>query len=107
MISAPRVVRRIAIKLRACFVHFHRAPIEHRSVQRSNSCLGFQRLRHLDESHTARFARIPVLDDRDGFDGSVGREDVSQLLLCHRDIDVPDKNVNHELIMPLIFPNAR
>jgi len=94
------------MKLRASFVHSHRAPIEHRSIQRSNSCLGLRRLPHLDESDTAGFARIPVLDNRDGFDRSVCREDISELQLCHRDIEVPNKNVSHALILPLIFPKA-
>lgn len=75
-------------------------------MQRGNSCLRFRRLRHLDESNTARFARIPVLDDSDAFDGSVGREGIAQLLLCHRNIEIPDKEVSHELILPVIFRNA-
>ena len=99
MISAPRIACEVAMKLRTSFVHSHRTPIEHLSIQRSNSALGLRRLRHLDKSDTAWLASIPVLDDRDGFDGSVFCKNFSQLLLCHRDIKVSDKNVGHEIIL--------
>jgi len=101
MISAPRIACEVAMKLRTSFVHSHRTPIEHLSNQRSNSGLGLRRLRHLDKSDTAWLTSIPVLDDRDGFDGSVFCKNFSQLLLCHRDIKVSDKNVGHEFILPL------
>ena len=53
------------------------------------------------------FARIPVLDDGDGFDCSVGCKQFPQLLLRHRDIRASDKNVSHEFILFLIFPKSR
>ena len=59
------------MKLRASFVHSHRTPVKDLSVQRRDSGLGFRRLRHLDKSNTAGLARVPVHDDRDGFDGSM------------------------------------
>jgi len=95
------------MKLRASFVHAHRTTVKHRSMQCRNSALGFRRLRHLHEGDAAGFARIPVLDDGDGFDGSLGCKNFPQLLLRHRDIQVPDKNVSHEFILFLIFPKSR
>lgn len=95
------------MKLRACFVHVHRTSVEHRSIKRRNSCLCFRRLRHLHEGHAPGLARIPVLDDRDGFDISVGRKKFSQLLLRRGDIQVPDKNVRHEWILFWAFLKSR
>jgi len=89
------------MKLRTSFVHSHRTPIDYLSIQRSNSTLGLRRLRHLDKGDTAWLASIPVLDDCDGFDGSVCCKNVSQLLLCRRDVKVSDKNVGHEFILPV------
>jgi len=89
------------MKLRTSFVHSHRTPIDYLSIQRSNSTLGLRRLRHLDKGDTAWLASIPVLDDCDGFDGSVCCKNVSQLLLCHRHVKVSDKNVGHEFILPV------
>ena len=57
------------MKFRASFVHVHRTAVKHGSIQCRNSALG---LRHLHEGDAAGFARIPVLDDGDGFDGTVG-----------------------------------
>jgi hypothetical protein len=68
------------MKLRARFVHVHRAAVKHRSIQCRNSALGFRRLGHLHKGDAAGFARIPVLDDRDGFDVSVGCKNFPQLL---------------------------
>jgi hypothetical protein len=95
------------MKLRASFVHVHQAAIKHRSVQCRNGALGFCRLRHLHEGDAAGFARIPVLDDDDGFDGTVGGKQFPQLLFRHRDIQVSDKDVSHEFILFLIFPKSR
>ena len=92
------------MKPRASFVHAYRTPVKHRSTQCRNSALRFRRLRHLHEGEAAGFARIPVRDDRNGFDGSVGCKKFPQLLLRHRDIQVSDKNVSHEFILFLIFP---
>jgi hypothetical protein len=86
------------MKLRASFVHVHRTTIKYRFVECRNSAPGFRRLCHLHEGEAAGFARIPVLDDRDGFDGAVGCKQFPQLLLRHRDIQVPDKDVGHEFI---------
>ena len=94
------------MKLRASFVHAHRTTVEHSSIQCRNSALGFRRLCHLHEGDAARFARIPVLDDRDGFDSSVGCKKFPQLPLRHRDIQFPDKNVSHEFILFVIFPKS-
>jgi len=96
MISAAGIVRPTAIKLGASFVHSHYASIQRRSIQRSYSSLGFRRLRHLDECDAARLAGIPILYDLNGFDHSMSREDISQCLLCHRNIEVPNKNVSHD-----------
>jgi len=98
VISALRIMCWFAIKLRASFVHSHRTPVEHLSIQRSNRALGFSRLRHLDKSDTARLARVPVHDDRDGFDGSLCGKNLSQLRLGYRDIKVPDENIGHGFI---------
>lgn len=106
MISALRIVCAIVINLGAGFVHPDRTPIERRSIQRSNRCLGFHRLRHLDESHTARFARIPIHDEGDSLDGPVSRKEIAQLLLGQSDIEVPNKNISHESILPLIVFNG-
>jgi len=84
------------MKLGASLVHVHRTAVKRRSIQCRNSALGFGRLRHLHERDAARFACIPVLDDGDGFDGTVGCKQLSQLLLRHRDIQVPYKNVSHK-----------
>ena len=84
------------MKLRASFFHAHRTTVEHRPIQCRNCAVDFRRLRHFHEGDAARFARIPVVDDGDGFDGSVGRKKFPQLQLRHRDIQVPDKNVSHE-----------
>ena len=51
----------------------------------------------------AGFARIPVLEDGDGFDGTVRCKQFPQLLFRHRDIQVSDKDVSHEFILFLIF----
>ena len=95
------------MKLRASFVHTHRTAIKHGSIQCRNSALGFRRLHRLHEGDTAGFARIPVLDEGDGFDVSVGYKNFPQLLLRHRDIQVSDKNVRHEFILFLICPKFR
>jgi hypothetical protein len=79
------------MKLRTGFVHSHRTPIEHLSIQRINSRLGFRGLCHLDKSDTAGLARVPVHDDRDGFEGSMQCKSFSQRLLRYRDIKVADK----------------
>jgi len=91
------------MKLRASFVHVHRTAVKRHSIQCRNSALGFRRMRHLHEGDAAGFARIPVLDDGDRFDCSVGRKQFPQLLLRHRDIQVSDKHVSHEFILFLIF----
>ena len=95
------------MKLRASFVRGHRTSVEHRSTERRNSCLRFRRVRHLHEGHAAGLPRIPVLDDRDGFDISMGCKKFLQLLLRRGDVEVPDKNVSHEFILLLIFPKSR
>jgi len=95
------------MKLRASFVHFHRTTVKHRPIQCRNSTLGLRRLRHFYESDAARFARIPVLDDGDGFDGTVGGKQFPELLFRHRDIQVSDKDISHEFILFLIFPKSR
>ena len=74
-------------------------------MQRINTRLGFRCMCHLDKSDTAGLARVPVHDDHDGFDGSMHCKNFSQLLLRYRDIKVADKNVGHEVILPLMFPN--
>ena len=107
MISAVRISYRISMKLRASFVHVHRTTVKHRSIQCRNSGFGFRRLGHLHEGDAPRFARIPVLDDRDRFDRTVGCKQFPQLLLRHRDIQVSDKNVSQKFILLLIFPKSR
>ena len=106
VISDPRIACRIAMKLRTSFVHTHRTLVEHLSIQRSNCSLGFGRMCHFDKRDTTWLASIPILDDRDAFHGSVCCKNFPELLLCHRDVKVPDKNVGHEVILPLIFPNV-
>lgn len=86
MISAPRIARWITLKLGTSFVHSHRAPVEHLSFQRGNSGLSFRHLLHPDERDAARFARIPVLGERYGFDGTVFCKKFPELALCHSDI---------------------
>ena len=98
MIPSIGIAHWIPMKLRASFVHVHRTTVKHRSVECRNSALGFRRFRHLYESDATRFARIPVLYDGDAFDGTVDCKQFPQLLLGHRDIQVPDKNVSHEFI---------
>jgi len=98
MISALSIICWFAMKLRTSFVDPHRTPIEQRSIQRSHCGRGFRRLRHLDKSDTPGRARVPVHDDRHGFDGSMCCKNFSQTLLCYRDVEVPDKNVGHEFI---------
>jgi hypothetical protein len=98
MISVLRIRSWFAMELGTSFVHPQRTLIEHLSIQRSDSGLGFSCLRHLDKSHTAGLARVPVDDDRDGFDGSMCCKNFSQLLLGDRDVKVPDKNIGHEFI---------
>lgn len=95
------------MKLRASFVYVHRTAVKHRSVQGRNGAQGFARLRHLHERDAPRFARISVLDDGDGFDGTMGCKQFPQLLLRHRNIQVSDKDVSHEFILFLIFPKSR
>ena len=107
MIPAARVLHRISIKLRASFIHFHRAAVKGCSIQCRNSAVGFSLLSHFHEGDASGFARIPVLNDRNGFDTSVGDKKVPQLLLCHREIQVPDKDVSHEFILLLIFLKSR
>jgi len=92
------------MKPRASFVHVHRTAVEHRSIQCRNSALGFLHLGHLHEGDAPRFARVPVLDDADGFDGTMGCKQFPQLLLCHRDIQVSDKDVSHEFILLVDLP---
>lgn len=95
------------MKLQASFVHIHRTAVKHRSVQRRNSALGFRRLGHLHEGYAPRFARIPVLDDGDSVDSTVGCKQFPQLPLRHRDIQISDEDVGHEFILFLIFPESR
>jgi hypothetical protein len=91
------------MKLRACFIHVHRTPVEHCSIYRRNSRLRFRRVRHLHEGHAAGLPSIPVLDEGYGFNISMGCKKFSQLLLCRGDVEIPDKNVCHECILFLIF----
>ena len=93
MISNPRITCGDGHEFRTSFVHSHRASIEQLPIQSSNCRLGFRLLRHLDECDTAWFASVPVLNNRDRFNGAVDCENFSQLLLCYGDIEVPDKNV--------------
>lgn len=95
------------MKLRASFIHVHPTAAKHGSIQCRNCALGFGCLHHLHECDAAGFARIPVLDDGDGFDGTVGCKQFSQLLLRHRDIQVPDKDVSHEFILLIDCPKSR
>ncbi len=95
------------MKFGASFIHGHRTAVKHHSVQRRDRALGFHRLRHFHEGDAAGFARIPVLDNGDGFDGSVSGEHFAQLLLSHRDIQVSDKNVSHEFILVFTFAESR
>jgi len=106
MIPASRLAHWIAMQLRTSFVHSDRTPVEHLSIQRRNSRLGFRCLRHLHEGDAAGFARIPVLDDRDGFDGSMCCKNLPQLMFRYRDIQAPNKDVSHEFILFLIFPKS-
>ena len=87
------------MRLRASFAHPHRTPVQHGSIECCDSALGFRRLRHFHEGYAARFARIPVVDDGDAVDAAVDCKKVAQLLLRHRDIEIPDKDVGHELIL--------
>jgi len=102
MISAAGIACRIGLNLRSRFVHGHGTAVEHCSAQRRNSAQGFARMRHLHEGHAPGFTRIPILDDGDGFDGTVGCKKFSQLLLRYRDIQVSDKDVSHKFILFLI-----
>jgi hypothetical protein len=97
MISASRIKSCFRIKLRTSFVDPQRTPVEHLSIQHSNGGLGFSRLRHLDKRDAAGFASVPVYDERDSFDGSMSCKNFSQLLVCYRDVKVPDKNIGHEV----------
>jgi hypothetical protein len=106
MISASRVTCWFAIEFRTSFVHRHRTPIEYLSIQCSDGSPRFSRLRHLDKSDTTGLARVSVHDDRDGFDGSMRCKNFSQLLLCYRDIKVPDKNVGHGFITAIDLPGT-
>lgn len=106
MISAAGIVCATMIKLRTGFVDPDRTAIERRTIQRGNRCLGFPRMRHLDESHPARFAGIPVHDEGNGLDGPVSRKQIAQLLLGQSDIEVPNKNISHKSILPLIVFNG-
>lgn len=105
MISASKITCWFTPKLGTRFVHSHQAPVEDLSIQCSDGGLGFSPLRHFNKRNAARLARVPVYDERDGFDGSIHGKNVSQLLLCCRDIKVPDENVVHKFIPELIFPN--
>ena len=104
MISAAGIACRIGLNLRSRFVHGHGTAVEHRSVQGRNGAQRFGRLRHLHERDAPRFARIPVFDDRDALDGSVNCKQLPQLLLRHRDIQVPHKNVSHKVHSLLDLP---
>lgn len=99
VISAPRIAYWIPTNLRTSFVYVDGPPVKNCSVQRSDSALGFVRLRHLHEGDAAGFPGIPVLDHGDGFDTSVGGKNFPQLLFRHRDVQVSDKNVSHEFLV--------
>ena len=102
MISSIRIAHWISLKLRASFVHVHCTTVQHCSVECRNSALGLGRLCHLHEGHAAGFARIPVLDDGNGFDGAMGCKQFPELLLRDCDIQVSDKDVSHEFILWLV-----
>jgi len=92
------------MKLRTGFVHPHSTPVENLSIQRSDGSRGFSGLCHLNKSDTAGLARVPVHDERDGFDGSMDCKSFPQLLLGDRDIQVADKNVSHEFVAVADLP---
>src|SRR5689334_5325890 len=96
MISAVRIVSWFAMELGTSLVHPHCTPIEYLTIQRNYGGVGFGCLRHFDKSDTARLARVPVHDDSDGFDGAMCCKSFAQLLLCYRDVKVPEKDVGHE-----------
>ena len=106
VLSASSFTCLFTMNLRTCFVHSHRTPVEHRPLQRSNRSLGFSCLAHLDKSHTAGLAGIPVHHDSDGFDASMCCKNFSQLLLCYRDIQVTDENIGHEFIPDTDLPEG-
>jgi hypothetical protein len=106
VLSASSFTCLFTMNLRTCFVHSHRTPVEHRPLQRSNRSLGFSCLGHLDKSHTAGLAGIPVHHDSDGFDASMCCKNFSQLLLCYRDIQVTDENIGHEFIPDTDLPEG-
>ncbi len=86
------------MKLGTSFVHPDRTPVEQHSIQGSGCGFGSRGLRHLDKGDAAGLARVPVHHKGNGLHGSMGCKNFSQLLLCYRDIQVPDKNVGHEFI---------
>jgi hypothetical protein len=106
MVSALRILCWLGIELRASFVHPDGAPVERLAVKRGDRSLGVDGLRHLDKSHAARFAGVPVHDDRDRFYGAMGGKNFAQPLLGYRDIQVSDKNVGHDLIPVTDLPKC-
>ena len=103
MFSTPRITNWFAKKLRPSFVHSHRPTVQDLSIESCDSGFSLSRMAHLDKSNATRLPRIPVHDDLNAFDSSVGGENLLQLLLRGRDIEVSDKYVGHEPILSADF----
>ena len=58
------------------------------------------------EQQFTEFCVHIIHDEADGLDGPVHGKQIAQLRLGQGDIEVPDKNISHEAIVPLIFFNG-
>lgn len=87
------------VRLRTSFVQSNRPIIQNKSVQGVDHCLAFRRVRHFNEGQTARPVGIAVLYDRDGFNGPISPEEIPQLCLGGRRIEVSNEDVNHNFVL--------
>jgi hypothetical protein len=103
VISAPRGACRIAMKFWTSFIHSQSTFNQEHSIQGSNGRLSVSSLGHLDEGKTASLTCVTIFDYGDGLNWSVGCEQITQLLFCGVEIQVPNKNVSHNSIPSGLF----
>jgi hypothetical protein len=86
-----------ACRLGSGFINVHGSSVQLRAIQLLDGGLGFAAIGHLDESKAARLASVTVGYDIDALDSAVLRESCEQVVLRGLKIEVPHKNIGHEM----------
>jgi len=88
------IVRTCHLVPRARLVHAQITAAEGVAVELSDRCLGFFSVRHLNETKSARSARLTISDDGGRIDRTVGPEEGLEVGLGSAERDVPDVDIH-------------